>query len=53
MFTVMNEAGVSLHWAGIHLNIYLFVGLVFFQLMIPWDDRIEAAKVSAMEQVEP
>ena len=53
IFTVMNEAGVSLHWAGIHLNIYLFVGLVFFQLMIPWDDRIEAAKVNAMEQVEP
>ena len=52
IFTVMNESGVSLHWAGIHLNIYLFVGFIFFQLMLPWDECIAAAKVNEMRPVE-
>lgn len=50
VFTIMNEAGVNLKWAGIHLNAYLFVGLVFFQIMLPWDECLEAAKVNEMRK---
>merc|ERR1719445_1233097 len=37
IFTTMFEADVNLSWAGIHLNIYFFFGIVFYYLMEPWE----------------
>ena len=50
IFTVMNEADVNLKWGGIHLNIYLFIGLVLIQLMLPWDECLEAAKENKLKK---
>ena len=50
IFTVMNEADINLKWGGIHLNIYLFIGLVLIQLMLPWDDCLEAAKENRLKK---
>ena len=36
VFTIMNETGINLSWGGIHLNIYLFLGLCLLQLMPTW-----------------
>lgn len=44
IFTIMNETGINLKWGGIHLNIYLFIGMVLIQLMLPWNECLEAAK---------
>ena len=46
----MNEADINLKWGGIHLNIYLFIGLVLIQLMLPWDDCLEAAKENRLKK---
>jgi MFS-type transporter involved in bile tolerance (Atg22 family) len=50
VFALMNEAGINLKWGGIHLNIYMSVGLVFFHFMLPWRDCLEVAKVNAMRK---
>ncbi len=44
VFTVMNEAGVHLRWGGMHLNIYLFIGFLFFMYMPHWQECVESAK---------
>jgi len=44
IFTVMNEAGISLNWGGVHLNIYLITGLICYLFMPKWHICIEQAK---------
>ncbi len=43
IFTIMNEKGLSLSWGGVHLNIYLFVAILFYQLMPSWSDCVASA----------
>ena len=50
VFAMMNEAGINLKWGGIHLNIYMFIGLVFFHSMLPWRQCIDMAKVNSMRK---
>merc|ERR1712150_73778 len=42
VFTLFNEnPNISLSWAGVQLNIYLFLALVFYQLMPSWEKCLE------------
>lgn len=52
IFTIMNEADVSLNLAGIHLNIYFAIAALFYIAMSPWDICIEASKVNLMKDEE-
>lgn len=51
IFTVMNESGLHMKWGLISLVIFLVVGLVFLQIMAPWEDVLEAAKTNKMTRV--
>ncbi len=44
IFTAINEAGIHLSWAGLHMNIYLFVGLSLFMFMPHWQTCMEIAQ---------
>ncbi len=44
VFTAMNEAGIHLSWGGMHLNIYLFIGLLCFMFIPRWQECVELAK---------
>lgn len=48
IFTTMNEAGIEMKWGLMSLVIFLLLGLVFLQLMAPWEDVLEDAKVNKM-----
>lgn len=52
IFTIMNEADISLSWAGIHLNIYFAIAALLYLLMAPWDECVEASKVNLMKGEE-
>lgn len=42
VFTIFNEnPNISLSWAGVQLNIYLFAALIFYQLMPSWEKCLE------------
>mmetsp|Transcript_17058 Transcript_17058/g.36857 ORF Transcript_17058/g.36857 Transcript_17058/m.36857 type:complete len:530 (+) Transcript_17058:80-1669(+) len=51
IFTVMNEAGLHMKWGMLSLVIFLVAGLVLLQLMAPWEDVLEAAKVNKMTEI--
>jgi hypothetical protein len=40
VFTVMNEGGVPLEWAGMHLNLYLLIAYMCYHYMSPWNECI-------------
>lgn len=42
VFTIMNENGISLAWGGVHLNIYLFISWLFYQMMPCWTECLES-----------
>lgn len=44
IFTVMNESGLHMKWGLLSLVIFLFIGLVFLQLMAPWEEVLQEAK---------
>jgi len=48
VFTMMNEAGISLSWGGVQLNIYFLMAGVFYCLMKPWESCLEASKINLM-----
>lgn len=48
VFTVMNESDIPLKWAGISLNIWFAIGCGIMQLMLPWNECVEAAKTNKM-----
>eukprot|EP00979_Chaetoceros_neogracilis_P018029 scaffold10550_cov271-Chaetoceros_neogracile.AAC.8 len=48
VFTLMNEKGIALKYGGAHLNIYLFVALMCYHLMLPWDQCLEAVQWNKM-----
>lgn len=43
IITLMNENGISLNWAGVHLSIYLFLSLICYSLMPSWAECLEIA----------
>ncbi len=51
IFTVMNESGLHMKWGMLSLVLFLVIGLVLIQLMAPWEDVLEAAKVNKMMDV--
>eukprot|EP00580_Thalassiosira_gravida_P006576 CAMPEP_0201633962 /NCGR_PEP_ID=MMETSP0493-20130528/7077_1 /ASSEMBLY_ACC=CAM_ASM_000838 /TAXON_ID=420259 /ORGANISM="Thalassiosira gravida, Strain GMp14c1" /LENGTH=531 /DNA_ID=CAMNT_0048105745 /DNA_START=119 /DNA_END=1714 /DNA_ORIENTATION=+ len=51
VFTVMNESGLHMKWGMLSLVIFLVIGLVLLQLMAPWEDVLEAAKVNRLKEV--
>ena len=51
VFTVMNESGLHMKRGMLSLVIFLVIGLVLLQLMAPWEDVLEAAKVNRMKEV--
>ena len=48
IFTYMNEQGIALKYGGMHLNIYLFIALVCYHCMLPWDQCLEAVQWNKM-----
>ena len=48
VFTLMNEKGIALKYGGAHLNIYLFVALMCYHFMLPWDQCLEAVQRNKM-----
>jgi|AntRauTorckE5430_2_1112549.scaffolds.fasta_scaffold03656_4 MFS-type transporter involved in bile tolerance (Atg22 family) len=48
VFTLMNEKGIALKYGGAHLNIYLFVALMCYHFMLPWDQCLEAVQWNKM-----
>ncbi len=51
VFTVINEAGIHLSWAGLHMNIYLLIGFLLFMFMPDWQTCIQIAQqVNMMKQ---
>jgi len=49
IFTAMNESGIAMTWGLLSLVIFFSVGLVFLQLMAPWEEMVaEAGKVNRM-----
>ncbi len=48
VFTYMNEQGFPLKWGGIHLNVYLIIALICYQIMLPWDECVAAVQVNQM-----
>mmetsp|Transcript_29201 Transcript_29201/g.62094 ORF Transcript_29201/g.62094 Transcript_29201/m.62094 type:complete len:514 (-) Transcript_29201:192-1733(-) len=48
VFTVMNESGLHMKYGLLSLVIFLMIGLFLLQLMAPWEDVLEAAKVNKM-----
>jgi len=52
IFTVMNEKGVNLSLAGMSINIFVFVALILYSGMLPWDQCLEDAKVNRMSSIE-
>ena len=42
LFTIFNEnPNIHLSWAGVQLNIFIFISLIFYHLMPPWSQCIE------------
>ncbi len=42
VFTILNEdPSVELSWAGVQLNIYIFISLLLYSMMPTWDECIE------------
>ena len=52
VFTIMNERGINLSWGGIHLNIFLFIGLCFLQLMPTWEKCVEVSNAPNKISIE-
>lgn len=53
IFTVMNESGIEMTWGLLSLIIFLLIGLVFLQLMAPWNEMLEdAERVNRMTMIE-
>jgi len=48
VFTAMNENGIKLQYGGMHLNVYLALGLFFLCLMQPWEECLEDSKENKM-----
>lgn len=44
IFTVMNEVGVDMMWGLLSLLIFFCFGLVFLQLMAPWEEVLADAR---------
>ncbi|KAL7542812.1 hypothetical protein ACHAXR_012126 [Thalassiosira sp. AJA248-18] len=53
IFTVMNESGIDMKWGLLSLVIFLFIGLIFLQLMLPWDEFVAEAKKQNMMMFQP
>ena len=53
--TFLNESDVDLGWACVHINIYLVIALLFYQLMPSWNECLDKTKVNFMKdnQVPP
>lgn len=41
VFTIMNENHIPLKFGGMHLNIYFFLALIFYQKMPSWKECYE------------
>ena len=42
VFTIMNESDIPLNWGGVQLNFYIFLSLIFYQMMpSSWIDCVE------------
>lgn len=49
----MNESGIEMRWGLLSLVIFLFIGLVFLQMMMPWDEICEnPRKANRMTVIE-
>ena len=44
VFTILNENDVHMMWGGMSVNIFLFIALVLFHLMAPWDVCVDVTK---------
>mmetsp|Transcript_29293 Transcript_29293/g.39082 ORF Transcript_29293/g.39082 Transcript_29293/m.39082 type:complete len:166 (+) Transcript_29293:160-657(+) len=47
-FTVINEKGYDFAFGAISVNGFMFIGLVIFMFMKPWNQCLEDAKVNKM-----
>lgn len=41
VFTIMNENDIHLKYGGLHLNIYLFLALICYQMMPSWQECVD------------
>lgn len=53
VFTAMNESGIEMKYGLLSLVGFLLIGCFLLQLMAPWEDVLEAAKVNKMAKVAP
>ncbi len=50
VFTIINENGYDFKYGAVSTNAFLFIGIVIFMFMKPWDECLEDAKVNKMGQ---